>query len=143
MEKTFQKLSITNEMSFALIKAAEEKARELGITVSVAIVDESGILKAYSRMDNAPLISVGLSKKKAVTAVGFGLATGNTWYNLIKDDPIAVLGVQNIDDFNLLGGGSPIRINHVLIGAIGVSGGNTKQDEECAHAALEVVIGDR
>jgi uncharacterized protein GlcG (DUF336 family) len=139
MEKTFQKASISTELALAMIRAAEEKARELGVFITTAVVDESGILKAFSRMDNAPLISVGVSRKKAITAVGFGVATGSSWYNLIKDDPIAVQGVQKIDDFILLGGGLPIRVNNALIGGIGVSGSSTRNDEACALAALEVL----
>jgi uncharacterized protein GlcG (DUF336 family) len=139
MEKTFKKSSITSELALAMIRAAEEKARELGVFVATAIVDESGVLKAFNRMDNAPLISVGVSKKKAITAVSFGIATGSTWYNLIKDDPIAIQGVQKIDDFILLGGGQPVRVHNTLIGGIGVSGGNTRQDEACALAALEIL----
>jgi uncharacterized protein GlcG (DUF336 family) len=139
MEKSFQKLSITGELAFAMIRAAEKRAGQIGIRISITIVDESGVLKAFSRMDNAPMISIGTSKKKALTAVGFGLASGSTWYNIVKDDPSLLHGVQNIDDFILLGGGLPIRVDNSLIGAIGVSGGNTKQDEECSLAALEVL----
>src|SRR5262249_52290086 len=125
--------------ALAMIRAAEEKARELGVFVATAIVDESGVLKAFNRMDNAPLISVGVSKKKAITAVSFGIPTGSTWYNLIKDDPIAIQGVQKIDDFILLGGGQPIRIQNTLVGGIGVSGGRTSHDEACALAAIEIL----
>src|ERR1051325_704705 len=129
MEKTYQKLSLTTELALAMIRAAEEKAKEIGISITTAIVDESGILKAFSRMDNSPLLSVGVSKKKALTAVGFGIPSGKSWYDLVKGDPMLVNGVQNIDDFILLGGGHPIRAGSTLIGAIGVSGGRTNQDE--------------
>ena len=139
MKKTFQKPSITIELAFTMIRAAEQRAGELGIGIATTIVDESGVLKAFSRMDNSPLIAVGTSKKKALTAVSFGIASGSNWYNLVKDDPSLLHGVQNIDDFILLGGGSPVRWEGVLIGAIGISGGNTKQDEECALSALETL----
>jgi len=120
-----------------MIMAAEAKANELGIGIATTIIDESGVLKAFSRMDNAPLIAVDASRKKAVTAAGFGIPSGESWYNFIKDDPILLNGAQNIQDFILLGGGLPILHDGQVIGAIGVSGGHYKQDESCAKAALD------
>jgi uncharacterized protein GlcG (DUF336 family) len=139
MEKSIQKASISAEMANLLIQAAETKAKELGLKVATSIVDESGILKAFSRMDRAPLIAVDASKKKAITAVSFGLSTGEAWYDFIKDDPILNNGVSNIKDFMLLGGGLPVLDEDQIIGAIGVSGGHYKQDEACAEYALDVL----
>ena len=45
-------------------------------------------------------------------------------------------GAGSLKDFTLLGGGSPIIIDEEIVGAIGVSGGHYKQDEECVNAAL-------
>jgi uncharacterized protein GlcG (DUF336 family) len=89
-------------------------------------------------MDNAPLISIDASKKKAITAIGFGMPTGESWYNFIKDDGILLNGVNNLKDFILLGGGSPITDDDDnLIGAIGISGGHYSDDEKCVEAALK------
>lgn len=136
MKPSHLRPSITAELAHAMIAAAEREAVALGLHVVTAIVDESGVLKAFSRMDNAPLVSVSAARKKALTAVGLGLPTGERWYNLIKDDPILLIGAQHLDDFSLLGGGSPIRVEGALIGAIGVSGGHYRQDEACVRAAL-------
>jgi uncharacterized protein GlcG (DUF336 family) len=137
MKKSYPRQSISSETARLLISAAEKKAGELGFAIAVTIVDESGVLKAFSRMDHAPLIAVDASRKKAVTAVGFGLSTGDAWYEFIKDDPILNDGVSTIQDFTLLGGGLPIVDNDQIIGAIGVSGGHYKQDEACAKFAIE------
>ena len=99
-------------------------------------MDESGVVKAFQRMDNAPMVSIDASRKKAITAVGFGMPTGDSWYGFIKDDPILMNGAGQLNDFILLGGGSPIMVDEKLVGAVGVSGGHYKQDEECAAAAL-------
>jgi len=117
--------------------AAIKKAEQLDITISMTFIDESGVLKAFFRMDLSPLVSVDASRKKAITAVGLGIPSGDSWYAFIKDDPILFHGVQQFEDFILLGGGSPIVDEGVLIGAIGISGGHYKQDEECAKAALD------
>ena len=137
--KTFNKTSISYELAGRLIEAAMGKAREIGLGISACIVDESGVLKAFGRMDNAPLISVDAARKKALTAVGLGIPTGDAWYNFIKDDPILSAGVHNFDDFLLLGGGIPLIIDGHMAGAIGISGGHYKQDELCAAAAIEII----
>ena len=137
--KKFNKSSITADLSKKMIEAAERKAEEIGFGISVTIVDESGVLKAFSRMDNALPISIDTSRKKAVTAVGMGMATGNDWYEFIKDDPILNEGAKQIKDFMLLGGGHAIIIEGEIIGAIGISGGHYKQDEECVKAALSIL----
>ncbi len=137
--KTFSKTSLTLESAQRVVEAAIQKANELGMAIVVVIVDESGVLKTYARMDHAPLIAVDASRKKAFTAVGFGMATGESWHSFIKDDPILNDGVSSFKDFTLLGGGLPIMIDDKLVGAIGVSGGHYKQDEICAKAALSVI----
>jgi len=139
MNNLFEKKSISNELCSLMIEKAFEKARELNIGISVSIVDESGVAKSFARMDNAPLISVDAAWIKAITAVGFGLPTGESWYNFIKDDPILLHGVSGITDFSLLGGGSPIVIEDLVVGAIGISGSHYKNDEECTKAALEAI----
>lgn len=122
-----------------MILASEAKAVELGMSVTTSIVDESGVLKAFSRMDGSPLAALRVSTKKAITAVGFGLSSGQAWYNFVKDDPILSHGVASIDDFTMLGGGFTIVVDGKVIGAIGVAGGHYKQDIVCAEAALALL----
>lgn len=139
MNKTFDKKSVTAELCSSMINAAQKKAAELGLGISISIVDESGVPKAFSRMDGAPLISVKASLKKALTAVGFGMPSGQPWFDFIKDDPILREGVHDFEDFILLGGGSPIIIDGYVSGAIGISGGHYSKDEECVKAALSIL----
>lgn len=139
MKRTFQRASITAELARALIAAAEAKATEIGLAITTVIVDESGVLKAMSRMDGAALVAEGASRKKALTAVGFGMPTGEPWHNFIKDDPILQTGAPQLDNFILLGGGIPIMVDGAMVGAIGISGGHYHQDEVCAKAALAVL----
>jgi uncharacterized protein GlcG (DUF336 family) len=139
MSDTFEKKSITSKTCKKMIDAAEIKASRLNLGISISIVDESGIQKAFSRMDTAPLISIKASLKKALTAVGMGMPSGQSWFDFIKDDPILREGVHDFDDFILLGGGSPIILEGKVVGGIGVSGGHYKQDEECVKAAMNVL----
>ena len=51
MAATFERASVTAELAKAMIAAAEQKAAEMGQPFVIAIVDDSGVLKAFSRMD--------------------------------------------------------------------------------------------
>ena len=70
MTATFERASVTAELARSMIEAAEQKAAEMGQPFVIAIVDDSGVLKAFSRMDGAPLLSVQVSA---------GAITARTW----------------------------------------------------------------
>jgi uncharacterized protein GlcG (DUF336 family) len=129
--------AISQEAAELLIRTSIETAQSIGLRISVCVVDPAGRLKSFSSMDDAPAISHETCIKKAKTAVGFGIPTGKTWHDFIKNDPILLMGAEHLPDFILLGGGSPIMIQGKLAGAIGVSGGHYAQDEKCVAAALE------
>ncbi|GAC1433549.1 MAG: hypothetical protein NVS4B1_34150 [Ktedonobacteraceae bacterium] len=137
-ENTFQKASITVEAAHRLIAAAEKKAAAMGKPMCIAIVDGDGTLKAFSRMDGAPLLSVGISQDKAYTAISFGLAT-HEWHDFIENDPPLLHGIVHTDRLVVFGGGFPIKVGDGIIGGIGVSGGHWSDDMEVAKAALEVI----
>lgn len=132
--------TLTAEAAARLIEAAEQHARSLGLAIVTVVVDESGLLKAMRRMDGAPLMAIEAALKKARTAVGFGLPTGQPWHDFIKDDPILLMGAPSLPDFTLLGGGIAVTNGGAIAGAIGVSGGHYTADESCARAALEKVV---
>ena len=139
MAQTFPKASISSEAAHQAIAAAEAKAVEIGVQMDIAIVDDSGVLKAFSRMDGAPLLSIQIAQDKAYTAVGFGMPT-HGWHDFIKDDPPLADGAPDgIDRLVIFGGGYPIKIDGQLVGAIGVSGGHYSQDQEVAEAGLEAL----
>jgi uncharacterized protein GlcG (DUF336 family) len=132
----FEKTSVSTEFAHRIIAAAEAKAAEVGTPMVIAVCDESGVLKAFSRMDGAALLSVQIAQDKAYTAAGFGLST-DAWHGFIKDDPpLAAGAVGGIDRLVIFGGGYPIKRGDQIIGAIGVSGGHYTQDMEVAQAGL-------
>jgi uncharacterized protein GlcG (DUF336 family) len=135
----YDKKSISLAEAERMAQAAIQKASELGLTIAVTVVDESGVTKFFARMDHAPLIAVDASRKKAVTAVGFGLPTGQSWFGFIKDDPILREGVHGFTDFMLMGGGVPVIFENQVIGAVGISGGHYEQDQQCAQAANNTI----
>jgi uncharacterized protein GlcG (DUF336 family) len=136
MPVTFSRSSLTAEAATAILSAGVAAAQQAGLALVFHIVDESGVPKATLRMDGAPLIAIDAARKKAVTAVGYGIPTGKTWADFIAPDPILSRGVDSFTDFTLLGGGLPIRVGGELVGALGVSGGHYTQDEAVGLAAL-------
>jgi uncharacterized protein GlcG (DUF336 family) len=141
MSDVFQKASVTAELAHRVVAAAEAKAAELGVPMVIAVCDESGVLKAFSRMDGAALLSVQIAQDKAYTAVGFGMPSGG-WHDFIKDDPpLAAGAVGGIDRLVVFAGGFPIVIDDQIVGAVGVSGGHYSQDSEVAEAGLAALAG--
>jgi uncharacterized protein GlcG (DUF336 family) len=136
MAQTFGKSSITSEAAHQVIAAAEAKASEMGKPMVIAVVDDGGVLKAFSRMDGAALLSVQVAQDKAYTAVGFGMPT-HDWHGFIKDDPpLADGATTGIDRLVIFGGGYPITVEGQVVGGIGVSGGHYSEDQEVAEAGL-------
>ncbi len=134
MASTVSKLSISAEAARQAIAGAEAKAGELGIAVATAVLDESGVLKAFSRMDGAPVISVEIAKTKAFTST-LGMASDQL-FEYIKDDPSMMAGVPTLPGLTVVGGGVPVLEGATPVGAIGVSGGTWQQDKECAEAGV-------
>jgi uncharacterized protein GlcG (DUF336 family) len=139
MASTFSKASISTEAARRAIEAAEAKAAEIDTPMDIAIVDDSGVLKAFSRRDGAPLLSIQIAQDKAYTAAGFGMPT-HGWHDFIKDDPPLADGAPaGIDRLVIFGGGYPIEIDGQVVGAIGVSGGHYTQDQQVAEAGLQAL----
>ena len=138
MTNVIKKHSISTELAQKMVNEAVAKARELGVTENVAILDDGGNLKAFSRMDGAPIPSIEIAQNKAYTAL-FGVST-EEFFNFIQGDPSLLAGIPTLARVAAWGGGFPIKVNGEVIGAIGVSGAPTVQnDVDCARAALALV----
>ena len=85
MENVVKKHSISSELAQKMVNAAVAKARELGVTENVAILDDGGNLKAFSRMDGAPIPTIEIAQNKAYTTL-FGVSTQDL-FNFIQGDP--------------------------------------------------------
>jgi len=138
MANTITRLSITQSACDRLIEAATAKALEMGVPMVISIVDESGILKAFRRLDGAALLSVEIATNKAYTAVSFGIPT-HGWFDFIKNDPPLLHGIVHTPRLVVFGGGYPITEEDKVIRGIGVSGGHYAQDMAVAEAALAVL----
>jgi glc operon protein GlcG len=128
--------SISLEWAQDVINRAVQVARELGLSVCVAVVDRAGHLVAFVRMDGAALLCAQLAQDKAYTVASFGLAS-HEWWDMIHDDPVLVHGLIKTDRLIVYGGGAPVSYQGELVGAVGVSGGSVDQDRAIAEAAAQ------
>lgn len=136
MSKTIAQQTISKEAAIQLIEAAEKMARELKKSMVIAVCDEGGNLKAFSRMDGAPLLSVQIAQDKAYTAISFNMPT-HAWFEFIKNDPPLLHGITHTPRLVVFGGGYPVKLNGHIVGGIGVSGGHYSEDMKCAEFALK------
>src|ERR1700693_1574586 len=133
-----KKNSISAELAQKRVDAVAAKAREIGVSENVAIVDDGGNLKAFGRMDGAPILSIQMAQNKAYTAL-FGVST-QEFFEFIQGDPSLLAGIPTLARVAAWGGGFPIKVNGEVVGAIGLSGAPTVQNDiDCAKAALALV----
>jgi uncharacterized protein GlcG (DUF336 family) len=138
MTIVIEKHSVSYELARKMADAAVAKAKELGVSENVAILDEGGNLKAFSRMDGTPIPTIEIAQNKAYTAL-FGASTQD-FFNFIQGDPSLLAGIPTLARVAAWGGGFPIEVNGEVVGAIGVSGAPlVENDVECAKAALALV----
>jgi uncharacterized protein GlcG (DUF336 family) len=138
MPNVVKEHSISSELAQKMVNAAVAKARELGVTENVAILDDGGNLKAFSRMDGTPIPTIEMAQNKAYTAL-LGVSTQD-FFNFIQGDPSLLAGVPTLSRVAAWGGGFPIKVDGEVVGAIGVSGAPTVQnDVDCARAVLVLV----
>ena len=138
MANVVKKHSISSELAQKMVDEAVAKARELGVSENVAILDDGGNLKAFSRMDGASMPTIEIAQNKAYTAL-FGISTQD-FFNFIQGDPSLLAGIPALSRVAAWGGGFPIKVNGDIVGAIGVSGAPAVQnDVDCARATLTLV----
>src|SRR5712692_5475914 len=138
MTNVIKKHSISSELAQRMVNAAVAKARELGVTENVAILDDGGNLQAFSHMDGAPIPPIEMAQNKAYTAL-LGVST-QEFFNFIQGDPSLLAGIPTLARMAAWGGGFPSKVNGEVVGAIGVSGAPMVQnDVDCATAALALV----
>merc|ERR1712001_97604 len=120
--------NISSEAALKLLKAAEEKSRELGLKMNIAVVDSGANLVGFLRMDGAWLGSVDIAIKKARTATFFQMNTeiigslsqpGGSLYNIEHSNSGLIT----------FPGGLPLTLGSAMVGGIGVSGSTVENDK--------------
>jgi len=104
--------------------------------IAVAIVDPSGNLVYYEKMDNTQLGSANVSVDKARTAAQFKRSTKAFQDALANGgENLRILGLPGVVPAE---GGIPLLIEGKIVGAIGVSGMTSAQDNQCAKAGADL-----
>ena len=116
------------------LAAAKAEAAKNHWTMAIAIVDTSGNLVYYEKMDNTQIASATVAIDKARSAVLYkrptqalqdGLAAGGTGLRILR-----LQGAMPVE------GGLPLVVDGKIIGAIGVSGDTSEHDNQCATAGV-------
>lgn len=126
---------LTHTLARTIIAAGEARAREIKVSVNIAVLDAGAHLKAFSRMDGAPLGSIDVSTSKARTAVLFAVPSEAVWEYCKPGAPAPGLERSNGGLATFAGGLPLFDLMGVMIGAVGVSGGAVPQDLDIAKAA--------
>jgi glc operon protein GlcG len=119
-----------------MIAAAEAKAKELNVDVTLCIVDESGNLLFFQKGDTASLNTIDFAQRKARHAAAYGSPSKNG-QDAMKDGKNEVLAFPNYFPNQ---GGLPIQVDGRTIGGISASGAKSEIDEAIAQAALDALF---
>jgi uncharacterized protein GlcG (DUF336 family) len=129
------------------IKAVVDKAAEIKIPIAVAVVNAEGHLIALERMDDAGFITAEIAHAKAFTVAAFrsmsprfpdGLVI-RRWFQERNPQMMINASVMTGGKIVASGGSTPIFVGDEMVGAYGVSGGTSEQDEEIAQHARKLM----
>ena len=136
-----QAAGLTLASARAIIAAVEAEARSLQVAMSCAVVDAGDQLVAFERMDAADLVGITLARDKAFTALVNRMPTRDL-------PPITQPGTEFFGYHTVAGGrtiifagGMPLELDGVLVGAVGVSGGDSAQDQRAVEAGVQAFSG--
>ena len=117
--------------------SALEEARKNNWTMAVAVVDPSGNLVYFEKMDDTQLGSVQVAQDKARSSARFKRPTKGFQDMLTAGgEGLRVLGIQGAVTVE---GGLPLVVDGKIVGAIGLSGGTSPQDGQCAKAGADAL----
>ena len=137
--QTVSKKTLTLDGAEKVIAASKAEAARLKSPGGViAVVDDGGNLMALARLDNTFAAGANISIGKARTAVLFKKPT-KVFEDIVKNGRTSMVA---LNDFTPLQGGVPIVVDGEIVGAVGVSGAaSAQQDEELAIAGANAFSG--
>lgn len=127
-----QSISLVEARAIALRVANFGEEKKLNF--SVAITGSDGSLVHFERADLAPISSIDAAIQKAHAANAFRQPT-RVFFERIKEGRLDLLSLKGIC---AVAGGVPILRDGQHIGAVGISGATSKEDDECAVYAIDM-----
>ncbi|MEX1056436.1 MAG: heme-binding protein [Natronospirillum sp.] len=123
-----------------LITGATMKAQEIGVPMCIPIVDESGNLITFDRMNGGKVTSITIAQDKAFTAAAARKPTHE--YNKACVPGNLVFGIHTAlgGRLSVVGGGLPVIVDGDVVGGIGLSSGTPDQDMACAQAGIDYLL---
>ena len=115
--------------------AAEAEAIRHHWIVAVAIVDDGGHLLGFERMDGATPANAQIALEKARTAA-VSRRTSGSWEERVKGGRLSMLKMPVLP----VQGGVPIMVDGDCVGAVGVSGVQSHEDEQIAQAGIDALL---
>lgn len=129
---------LTVEAAERIAQAAMAECRKQGIQIGVTVIDRGGDPIVVLRDTLAPDLTLEISRQKAYTAMSFNAATST-----MENRFTAPFSVGKVPGLVFSAGGVPIEAAGNIVGAVGVSGAPTgQQDEKCASAGVQAVLFD-
>src|ERR1700757_1374402 len=119
-----------------MVAAAEAKAKELNVSVTICVVDESGNLLFLEKGETASLNTIQFAQRKARHAAFYGKPSKEGADTIKKGNTEAMA----FPEFFPNQGGLPINVNGQLLGGISASGAKSEIDEAIAQSALDALL---
>ncbi len=123
-----------------IAKRGLERAAEMGLKVSIAVLDDGGNLVYVARMDGAPFHSPNIAMGKAWVSAAWRVPSGET-EKKAQAAPYFYESVATMSGGKAVirQGALPIVIEGKVVGAAGVSGGTSAEDEEIVRVGLTAI----
>ena len=132
--------ALSVEMAQMIVQGTIERCRADGFRASVSVIDAGGHLKAFARDEGTGLHTIELSQRKAYTALTFATRFASSLEFATARGSTLGSAASNVEGTVGIGGGVPIKVGDVAIGAVGVSGAvGGDKDEICAKAGIEKI----
>lgn len=131
-----QATGLTLAAARAVIAAVQAEARTMRVALSCAVVDAGDQLVAFERMDAADLVTIMLAQDKAYTALANRMPTRDL--APLVQPGAEFYGYDSVAAGRTIvfAGGMPLERNGVLVGAVGVSGGSSEEDQRAVEAGV-------
>lgn len=135
-------MPVSLDEALKAVGAARDKATELGVRVSVAVLDEAGLPVAFGRMDGAMSLSAQIAEGKAIGAALLA-RDGDVILAMAEQRAVFFQSVAKLARVPIVPGPGSLAIKRdgVCVGAIGVSGAKPEEDLECAKAGVAAITG--
>lgn len=127
--------TITMAEAERILQAAKQKALEMGVQIAISVVDARGDLVAMVRLDGALWRTAPISRGKAYASAAFGTPSADLTER--ANNPV-MRALMQMEDGQIIPqqGALPIKRGNDLLGAVGVSGATSQEDEDIARAGL-------